>query len=521
MAKFLAALTIAWFSVALSATRISAQEESYEGFMNGVRANMVKGKAAYQRKDGMFDLEAGLKLEKGDSIKTANNAYAELLLQPGNYLRLGSNTDLEILDDEHDRMKLKLHQGVVNLEILTRDNPMSFFGGIDLHELIRVITPDSEVFITEGGIFRIDASREGRTELIARNGSAYIDGKEVKKKRRAVVSNHDVSITDIDPKNEDAFDTWNRERAGTLIQANKLLKKESPWAKKRKEGQEASVDFPNQDDERNSSDASPYVVSAKPGTVSFTEDGVEFNRAESEWEPLTEKSQLDTGDKLRTGEYSFAELMLFPDMYLRIGKASEITFEELSNDGVVLRLSRGSAILEVASFNRKQLPKITIAGSSISADLADSGNFRIDAGEKSEAITVRKGKVSFNTRSVGSCRVIAAGGISDCDKDRRDSLDSWSNFRGEGLIYSFRSQNVAMASFLARTRQRRFRNAGFWFQNPGQPSYTFVPFTSELFHSPYGGSYSTVLSPRRSINRIDTGSRPMRYPDSQIARPIP
>ena len=514
-------MIIAWFSVALCAARVSAQEESFEGFMNGVRANMVKGKVVYQRKDATFDLEAGLKLEKGDSIKTASDAYAELLLQPGNYLRLGSNTGLEILDDEHDRMKLKLHQGVINLEILTRDSPMSFFGGLDLHELIRVITPGSEVFITEGGIFRIDTTREGRTEIVTRNGEAYVEGKLIKKKRRAVVANHEVSITEIDTKIEDAFDTWNRERAGALIEANKLLKKESPWAKKRKEGQETSVDFPNQDDERSNSDSSPYVVSAKPGTISFVDDGVEFSRAPSDWEPLTEKSQLETGDKLRTDAYSFVELMLFPDMYLRIGEASEIAFAQLSNDGVMLRVLQGSAILDVASFDRKQLPKITIAGPSTSADLADAGNFRIDAGEKSEAITVRKGKVFFNTRSVGSCRVIAGSGVSECDKDRRDTLDSWSNFRGEGNVYSFRSQRVAMASFLSRTRQRRFRNTGFWFQNPGQPSYTFVPFTSELFHSPYGGSYSTVLSPRRSINRIDTGGRPMRYPDSQIARPIP
>jgi hypothetical protein len=60
---------------------------------------------------------------------------------------------------------------------------------------------------------------------------------------------------------------------------------------------------------------------------------------------------------------------------------------------------------------------------------------------------------------------------------------------------------LSMAGHLARLRRLRFRNAGFWFQSPGETSCTFVPFTSELYRSPYGGNYSTVLSPRRRLNR--------------------
>jgi hypothetical protein len=66
---------------------------------------------------------------------------------------------------------------------------------------------------------------------------------------------------------------------------------------------------------------------------------------------------------------------------------------------------------------------------------------------------------------------------------------------------------LSMASYFEKSRRTRFRNTGFWFQNPEQTSYTFVPFTSELFRSPYGGNYSTVLSPRRRLNRLNMDDR--------------
>src|SRR5215510_10848168 len=104
--RFIAAL----ITVLLSLGTIVAQEqeEIYEGFVHGIRANVVKGDAVYERNDAKFPLEPGVKLEAGDLIKTGSGAYAEILLQPGNYLRTGGDSELQILNDEHDRMKFKL-----------------------------------------------------------------------------------------------------------------------------------------------------------------------------------------------------------------------------------------------------------------------------------------------------------------------------------------------------------------------------------------------------------------------------
>ena len=466
---------------------IAAQEpeEAFEGFMHGVRVNLVQGAVVYQREDAKFPLEPGLKLEKGDFIKTAPNAYAELLLQPGNYLRVAADTELQVINDEHDRMRLKLNRGAISVEILSRENVGGFYGGYEARYLIRVFTPDTAVFMAEPGIFRINATP---SELIVRNGAAVIKGRQVKGKRRAVVSNENVTITEIDSKIEDPFDAWARERADTLVRANKALKKTPVWSKKEKE---AAVDVAEEEEPRDS----PLIVSAKPGTVNFLDDGVEFSHAAGEWEALTEKTNLQTGDRLRTGANSFAELELFPDMHFRLANGSEAVFEELSNDAVSVKIVSGSAILDVARFDRKQVPPITLATSSTSVTIADSGNYRIDA----DAITVRDGKVTLKERSIGACRTIAREVVSDCDKKRTDDFDYWSRYRGEGDYYN----GLSMAGFLAKVRRLQFRRAGFWFQTPEEMSYTFVPFTSELYRSPYGGNYSTVLTPRRRLHRFN------------------
>ena len=492
---------------------IAAQEPegSFEGFMHGIRANAVKGDATYQHDDAQFPLEPGLKLAAGDFIRTARNGYAELLLQPGNYLRVAGDTELQIINDEHDRMRLKLNRGSINLEILSRENLTSNYSAYEAHYLIRVITPGTGVFIFEPGVFRVSATPPGPTELVVRNGAAVIKGREVKAKRRAVTSKEGVTITEIDSRAEDDFDVWARERADAMVRANKELKKTEAWSKKQKDSEESSVDLP----EEGGQNSSHLIVSAKPGAVTFVEPGVEFSRKPNEWQELTEKTYLQTGDRLRTDAISFAELQLFPDMHFRLAGASEVLFEELSNDAVSVRIVSGSAILDVAArFDRKEAPPITIGGATISAKIADTGKYRIDV----NAITVRDGKVTFKERSVRSCRIISSEGISDCDKSRTDDFDYWSRYRGEGEYES----GLSMAGYFARLRRLRFRNAGFWFQTPGETSYTFVPFTSEMYRSPYGGNYSTALSPRRHLNPFNMrGRQPFPGPHQSPPQPSP
>ena len=172
------------------------RHDSFEGFISGIRANAVKGDVFYQRDDGKFNLEAGHKLQEGDFIRTESNSYAELLLQPGNYLRVGAESEIQIFSDPNDKMRFKLNRGAISVEILSKDGESSFFyeSLSQVYELTRIITPNAEVFITRPGIFRIDSSNPGRTDLIVRDGEAVINGRLVKEKRVGAAASNGVEI---------------------------------------------------------------------------------------------------------------------------------------------------------------------------------------------------------------------------------------------------------------------------------------------------------------------------------------
>jgi len=494
---------------------VSAQEQeemaNIPAVLTGVRVNAVEGAVAFGREDAKLEIENGVELAVGDVVRTEANGRVELLLQPGNLLRVGPDTEFRIINDQYDRLKFLLNKGSISFELLKNDweDTSDFFESLKQgFELIRILTPGSEVFLTQPGVFRINATPE-RTELIVRRGEALIDGRRVKEKRIALAARDAFNITETDIKNEDPFDVWARERSNKLIETNHLLKKDSPWAKK-KEGREPMVDMPSEQ-----KGASPYVVSAKPGAVNFVESDVEFSASQKPWEKLTEKTPLSTGDKVRTGNHNFVELMMFPDLHLRIDGNSEVALEQLSNELIAVKVLRGSAILDVARFERKELPDIAFSGPSTTAFVAADGNYRVNVRLKSDEIVVRKGKVVYGDRSIGGCRIISGANTSECDRKISDNFDVWSQHRGEGQFYN----GTAMATRLAQLRRRRFKNTGFWYPHPQQGQYTFVPFFSTYFRSPYGGTYSCVLSPRRTpMFQFDPGG--VRGPFRGAPRPM-
>jgi hypothetical protein len=470
------------------------QEEQIENVpaISGLRVSVMDGEVLYVRENAKFDVEPGFEVKQADELRTASNARAELLLQPGNFVRIAANTDCQFIDDHYDRLKLLLNKGTVTFELLKNDweDTSDFFETLKQgFELIRIITPNSEVFLTQPGIFRINVS-DGRTELIVRRGEALIDGRRVKEKRSAVTARGSFNIADVDLKLEDPFDTWCRDRADKIVEANHALKKDAPWARK-KEGREAMVDMPASEQRGGNN---PNVVYARPGMVNFVEAGVEFSSANKEWQELTEKYQLVPGDKVRTSRHSFVELMMFPDLYLRLDGESEVLLEQLSNETIAFKVLRGSAILDVARFDRKELPEILISGPSTSAVVAEEGNYRINARPITDEIIVRKGKLQIQERSIGSCRIISGANTAECDRKITDNFDVWSQHRGEGQHFT----GSAMATRLTQLRRRRFKTTGFWYQVQSKAQYTFVPFFSSYFRSPYGGTYSSVLSPRRA-----------------------
>src|SRR5688500_19368597 len=91
-------------------------------------------------------MEADLELKQADPLRTGANSRIELLLQPGNLLRAGANTECHFVDDRYDRLKFVLNKGTLSFELLKNDweDTSDFFETLKQgFELIRVITPNA------------------------------------------------------------------------------------------------------------------------------------------------------------------------------------------------------------------------------------------------------------------------------------------------------------------------------------------------------------------------------------------
>jgi hypothetical protein len=483
---------------------------NFEGLVDGVRVNIVEGTVFRAHDDARENLATGLVIGDGDRISTEQTSRSEILLQPGNYLRLSSDTHLRLLSSSYDKLRFELNSGTINFELVGDPWTHQASDSISLYDLIRVITPSGEVLVSQPSIIRINVSKDGSTEIIVRRGEAIFDGQYVKAKRAVVKKNNLLTITERDPKLEDDFDAWCRSRAELLVKANRALKKDPLWLKTHEEGKEPLIGRGS--DSEDSSSTSPYVVSAKPGVIILVDAGVEILRTGSEWKDFGEDTQLKVTDRLRTGPYCRLELAIFPDIQLRLDGNSELLLEEFTNEGVTLKLARGAMIIDAAVFNQKNLPPIKIGGMSTVATIVSSGNYRVDVRAQTENITVRDGKVNFSGRSVGGCRTIANGVTSECDKKRNDNFDYWSQSRGEGQSFSGR----VMATALVRSRKRELRDRGFWYRPVDSQQFTFVPYYTKTFESPYGGGYSVALAPSQLPRMMPTRRPGSRFPDRPI-----
>src|SRR5688572_14775067 len=87
-----------------------------------------------------------------------------------------------------------------------------------------------------------------------------------------------------------------------------------------------------------------YVVSTKAGLVNHIEGAVN----------ITANASIDAGVPLKTGPAGFAEVLLNPGSFLRVGENSEVIVENVELDTIAVRLVSGTAVIEAAGVSKKQ-----------------------------------------------------------------------------------------------------------------------------------------------------------------------
>src|SRR5215218_8184327 len=140
--------------------------------------NFVEGSVTVERKTGISGhLVKGDRLEVGDRVSTAADGKAEILLNPGSYLRLGENSAFEFKTTSLDDLQLKIQKGSVILEVFAAED---FKVSVD--------TPSTTFVLIETGVFRVDVLNDQKSSLEVWKGAARAAGTEAVNKGRVATT---------------------------------------------------------------------------------------------------------------------------------------------------------------------------------------------------------------------------------------------------------------------------------------------------------------------------------------------
>jgi hypothetical protein len=199
---------------------ISAAGDKYVISARAGGVNFVEGDATVIRKAGRSGyLLKGDQLEIGDKVTTGANGKVELLLNPGSYVRLGSNSVFEFTTTSLDDLKLKLNKGNAIFEVFADDEFK-----------VAVNTPKATIFLIESGIYRVDVLGDGSGRISVSKGRARIgdiDSTVVKKGRQATVSGNQADVAKFDSDIKDEFDLWSKDRAKELARISTQVRRNS------------------------------------------------------------------------------------------------------------------------------------------------------------------------------------------------------------------------------------------------------------------------------------------------------
>jgi hypothetical protein len=177
--------------------------------------NLIEGGVSSVRKTGKTGLLIkGESVQEGDRVSTDSNGKAEILLNPGSYLRLAGNTEFEFTNASLDDLHLKFTRGSAIMEIITNSDD-GFVIGIE--------TPQTKVSIIESGIYRVNVLPDGTSQIEVWKGKLQVGtGKSgiVKGGKVLTVKNSETAITKFDRGSKDDFEVWSKARAKELSQMN-------------------------------------------------------------------------------------------------------------------------------------------------------------------------------------------------------------------------------------------------------------------------------------------------------------
>src|SRR5262245_3131111 len=189
--------------------------------------NRSQGKVLIVRKDAAEEGENvqasnGTQMHDGDKLVTESRSYAEVLLNPGSYLRLNELTEICALNTSLTEIRFELIKGSAIIEV----------GEVEKKAPIEIVTPEGSIFINKDGLQRVDI-KDGKTIIAVRQGEAFLGTRDEVLANRAfkigrgkltqLGSASPPVLAKMNKDLMDEFDSWSFTRAQTLIASNNRI----------------------------------------------------------------------------------------------------------------------------------------------------------------------------------------------------------------------------------------------------------------------------------------------------------
>ncbi len=223
MKKALVSLILVALASFMAASLSSTSAQNRERFVISAHAggvNAVTGRAA-MRAHGNTDwqqLTTKEDLETGDVVRTGLDGRVEVLLNPGSYLRMGEDSELELTNNSFENLEVRLTRGTAIVEVTGAD---------DSELLINISTPHTRMAIVRRGLYRVNVVPGDATELIVRKGRVMLQPTHTKIKggNKVVFNENSFSVAKLRnaDKTKDSIEVWSKDRAQTLARANSRL----------------------------------------------------------------------------------------------------------------------------------------------------------------------------------------------------------------------------------------------------------------------------------------------------------
>ena len=149
--------------------------------------NETGGDVTIRRADGTAGhLVKGDDLNIGDQVYTGTDGKAEVLLNPGSYMRVGSDTAFEFTTTSLDDLRLKLGSGSAIFEVIADDDFK-----------VTVLMPRTAVALTRSGVYRVDILPDRSTKVSVLKGKMFAGAESktvIKSGRSATIAGINVDV---------------------------------------------------------------------------------------------------------------------------------------------------------------------------------------------------------------------------------------------------------------------------------------------------------------------------------------